>query len=131
MPKWVESHISTNDLSSTGQFLGVKLSGDRTIVLVSSDTDICYGILQNDPGAGEQAAVMKEGKCPIITAETLAAGNIVRIDSNGKAALHAGGGDGADKTKHLIGLCTIGAASGKTAEVEFNCTVPVKGDAVT
>jgi len=92
MPKWVESHISTNDLSSTGQFLGVKLSGDRTIVLVSSDTDICYGILQNDPGAGEQAAVMKEGKCPIITAETLAAGNIVRIDSNGKAALHAGGG---------------------------------------
>ena len=84
LPKWTESAISTADRSSTGQFLAVKLSGDRTVILMASDNDIPYGVLQNDPGAGQQAVVMKEGKCPIIAAETLTAGDQIRFDSAGK-----------------------------------------------
>lgn len=128
LPKWTESAISTNDLSTTGQFLAVKLSGDRTVVLMAADTDVPYGVLQNDPAAAQQAVVMKEGKCPVIAAETLTAGNQIRFDSNGKAAIFA---PLTDTTAYGVGLCTIGAAASAVAEIEFNCTNPVLGNPVS
>ena len=71
MPKWTESAIAAADYSTTGQFLAVYLSGDRTVTKMSDITQVPYGILMNDPESGQQASVMKEGKCPVIAAETL------------------------------------------------------------
>ena len=51
---------STGGLSGfngTGQYLVVKLSGARTVVHASANTDVPYGVLQNDPTSGFVADV--------------------------------------------------------------------------
>ena len=74
-PVLTESFTSTNDLRLY-QYYGVKLSADRTVILPTADTDDCIGILQNKPNAGEMAEVMVIGRTPVVSGESIAAGEL-------------------------------------------------------
>lgn len=86
------------DLSSTGQFLFVKLSGSSTIVLADTAGEAALGVLQNAPASGAIARVRVQGVSKIIAGGSLADGAIVATTATtarAKAAVAgtvAGGG---------------------------------------
>jgi hypothetical protein len=106
-PVLTESFVSTNDLRLK-QYYGVKLSGDRTIILPTGDTDKCIGILQNTPNAGEMAEVMVIGRTPVVVGEELLAGAGVRIASGGKAMTWE---VDVDTTAYCGGMCVEHASA--------------------
>lgn len=65
------------DLSTTGQYLFVKLSGSSTIVLADTAGEAALGVLQNAPASGAIARVRVFGVSKVIAAGTLADGAVV------------------------------------------------------
>lgn len=98
-PVLTESFVSTNNLSSY-QYYAVKLSGDRTVILPTADTDVCIGILQNKPTAGQMAEVMVIGRTPVKIDEALAAGEQIEVHNGGLIGKHVAG---TDTTKYCVG----------------------------
>lgn len=88
------------DLSTTGQFLFVKLNGSSAIVLADTAGEAALGVLQNAPASGAIARVRVQGISKIIAGGTLADGAIVATTvttARAKAAVAGtvagGGGD--------------------------------------
>lgn len=121
---YTESFVASEDLSSY-QYYGVTLSGDRTVDLHDADTDIPSGILLNAPESGEEAEVLVIGRTPIVAGETIAAHQLVRIDSNGKAMVFE---VDTDVTCYCIGQCTQGADAGEKVEVMVCAITPFRGE---
>ena len=118
-PVLTESFVSTNDLRLK-QYYGVKLSADRTVILPTADTDVCAGILQNKPNAGEMAEVMVIGRTPVIIDEALAAGEQIEVHSGGLIGKHVAG---TDTTKYCVGQVVEHAGvSGEVANAIVNFT---------
>lgn len=111
---------------STKQFYGVKMSADRTVVLQAADTDRPVGLLQNKPDNStiKDAEVLVIGQGKAVAAETLAAGDQIRIDSNGKAAKHE---PGTDTTAYGVGIVTVGGASNEVIEGLFDFASAARG----
>jgi hypothetical protein len=65
------------DLSTTGQFLFVKLNGSSQVVLASTAGEAALGVLQNAPTNGAIARVRVQGVSKIIAGGTLADGDLV------------------------------------------------------
>lgn len=65
------------DLSTTGQFLFVKLNGSSAIVLADTAGEAALGVLQNAPASGAIARVRVLGVSKIIAGATLADGAVV------------------------------------------------------
>lgn len=116
-PVLTESFVSTNDLSAK-QYYGVKLSADRTVILPTADIDVCVGILQNKPKAGEMAQVMVIGRTPVVIDEAVAAGELLEVHSGGLCGKHIAG---TDTTKYCGGQYVEHAgASGEIADAIVN-----------
>lgn len=121
-PILTESFVSTNDLR-TKQYYGVKLSADRTVVLATAETDICIGVLQNKPNAGEMAEVMVIGRTPIVSKEALAAGVHVNVGADGKFEVCAA----AENTKYNVGqVVEHSSAENELADAVVNFTNAVR-----
>ena len=118
------SYESTNDLSAK-QFYGVKFSANRTIILCTAVTDVPAGILMNKPTAGQDAEVLHMGISKCLAGETLAAGNQIRVHSDGKWMVFA---PDTDTTAYGVGVCTQGAAADELAEGMFNFASPDRGE---
>lgn len=69
---------------SSGQFLAVKVSAGRTVVLSSSGADIVYGILQNKPASGQAADVGIFGVMKWVAGTTFAGGVALEVDGSGR-----------------------------------------------
>lgn len=81
---------------STKQYYCVKFSSTG-VALCSAAGERCDGILQNDPVAGQPAAVMKTGVSKAVASGALTAGTQVTTDANGKLkAVVAGRTDTSD-----------------------------------
>ena len=122
-PIHTESFEASGDLSGK-QFYGVKLSADRTMVIAAAITDKCIGILQDKPTNGVQGLVMVIGRTKVVAAETLVAGDQIRIDDNGKAAKMD---PSTDTTAYIVGVVTVGASTGFMAEALVNFAAQARG----
>lgn len=86
------------DLSTTGQFLFVKLDGSNAIVLADTAGEAALGVLQNAPASGAVARVRVQGISKVIAGGSLADGAVVATTATtarAKAAVAgtvAGGG---------------------------------------
>lgn len=86
------------DLSTTGQFLFVKLNGSSQIVLADTAGEAALGVLQNAPASGAIARVRVLGVSKIVAGASLADGAVVATQvttARAKAAVAgtvAGGG---------------------------------------
>ena len=124
-PIYTESFIAAEDLSDY-QYYGVTLTTtDFNVDLHDADTDIPSGILMNDPESGEEALVCVVGRVPIVAGETIAAHDLVRIDSNGKAMKFE---VDVDTTAYCIGQCIKGADSGEKILAMVNAITPFRGE---
>jgi hypothetical protein len=120
-----ESLKAAADLSAY-QYHGVKMSANRTVNVISAITDVPVGVLQNDPNAANKGAeVLVQGRTVIVAGETIAAGNLIRFDANGHAAIWA---PGTDTTAYVAGQCIKGGDSGEYIEAIINCANPARGD---
>lgn len=81
----VSGVIAAADLSTTGQYLFVKITANRTINLCTAHTDRPLGVLMNKPKSGQPAEVAISGVAKITLNATLAAHAEFTTDANGKA----------------------------------------------
>lgn len=112
-----ETFVASGDLSSS-QFHFVKLSANRTVVIVSAITDKPIGVLQNKPVDGEDAEVLLIGRSKVKADGTLTAGDLVGVSADGQADAIAAG---TDTTVYILGQVTRGAAAGELVEAVINC----------
>jgi len=102
------------------KFRAVKLTAEETVNVVTAVTDVIAGIVQFDVSAaeilkGKGAVVAIEGDSEMEASEAIAAGQLVEITANGRAAV--GGGQGA----RVIGHCVEPAgAAGERIRVHLN-----------
>jgi len=125
---WTESMKTASTLADyrEKQYYGAKLSGDRTIVLPTLDTDIPVGLVLNKPNVSKDALLLIVGRAPGVVGEAIAAGELVRIGSDGKVMLFE---PLTDITCYCVGQCVEGAdTDGEYGVFNFNFATPVKGD---
>ena len=60
----LSGHTASADLSTTGQFLAVSISGANTVDVADGTSEEVVGVLQNDPALGAAAMVMTTGLLP-------------------------------------------------------------------
>lgn len=96
------------DLSSTGQYRFVTLDANGDVVLCSAITDEPVGVLQNDPGLGEEAEVMVTGVTKLEADSAIAIGDELGTSADGQADTIA---SGTDTTVYKVGKA-LQAASG-------------------
>ena len=81
-----ESFVAENDLSTTGQYRFVELSGADQVDVCDGATDRVLGVLQNKPKAGEAGTVRILGITKVIAGEQLATRmTTVGTDNQGRA----------------------------------------------
>lgn len=85
------------------QFFGVIISAEKTVNLGTTNS-ACPMVLQNKPNTGEAAEVCALGVTKAVLGGTVAAGDLVALDSNAKFVL-------ADSGKQAVGRCIVGGAA--------------------
>lgn len=103
------------DLSTTGQFLFVKLNGSSQIVLADTAGEAALGVLQNAPANGAVARVRVQGVSKVVADGTLADGAILATTAStarAKAAVAGtvAGGGGDPSNDPAVGSFAMGRA---------------------
>ena len=102
----------------------VVLDTDGTVIAASADTEKPYGILQNNPTAGGEAEIMKDGVSKLIAGEAVNIGEPIGMGATGRGMHYAY----ATATKFIVGTAlsaTTGA--GQMMVVDFSCSSPGRG----
>lgn len=74
----------------TSQYRGVKMSGSRTVGLVTGPTDVPIGVLQNKPNIAEAADIALLGEVIVAAGTaTVVAGDELMFDATGRVILAA------------------------------------------
>lgn len=119
-----ESFLAAGDLSTKKNYF-MKLSADRTVTTCTGATDKPIGVLYNKPAAaGRAAQIVVEGRVEILAGGTVAYGDKVGTDGNGKVVAYV---PGTDTTKYIVGTCIVGAASGEIAVCDIDCAAAGRG----
>lgn len=102
------------------QFYILAMSANKTAAVCSGVTDKPIGVQQDKPvaSAGAAISVCYQGYTKILAGGTVAAGDKIGTDGNGKAVAYVAG---TDTTKYLIGICVVGGASGELIEAIIDC----------
>lgn len=112
--------VAGADLSaSTNQFLFVKWSAAKTVVLCAGTTDKPCGVLQNTPANGAAATVCFLGVTKVQGDADLAFGDSIGTSADGQAAAYVAG---TDTTKYIVGqVIDDNGAAGGLATVVISC----------
>lgn len=94
------------DLSAK-QFRAVKMSGNLTVDVCAAITDKVVGVLQDAPASGASANVAFDGVSKMLLGGTVAAGDVVGTDNQGRAVTIV---SGTDTTQYILGRCVSGGA---------------------
>lgn len=109
------------DLSAL-QFQYVKQDAAGLIAAITADTDVPFGVLQNDPKAGQEAKVMRLGVSKLKGSAALARNAQVGPAADGRAVTRT---VGTDVTKYVGGMIIepTGAAN-ELATASVDCMAP-------
>lgn len=118
--------IAGADLSAAAnQYLFVKYSAAKTVVLCAGVTDIPCGVLQNTPASGSAATVCALGCTKVQGDANLGFGDLIGTSADGQAAAYVAG---TDTTKYVVGsIVEDNAAAGGLATAMVNCINPHRG----
>lgn len=116
------SYQAAADLSAA-QFRFVKLDANGQVALITANTDIPFGILQDKPAAqGRAANVMLDGRSKIVGGADLVKAQTVGTDNEGRAI-----------SKSVASSCGIvvtdNSVAGGLASIEFDCKSQKSGAA--
>jgi len=103
------------DLSTTGQYLFVKLDGSSAIVLASAAGESALGVLQNAPASAAIAIVRRRGPSRVVAGASIADGALLAVQvTTGRAkaavACTVAGGAGDPANDALVGSFCMGMA---------------------
>lgn len=114
--------IAGEDLSGKG-YCFVKKHTDGTLRAISADTNIPYGVLQEDDReAGDVCTVVLVGGTKLKAGAAINPGTPIGPGSTGKAAART---LGTDTTKHIAGqLCDVAGEDGHIVGAVVNCINP-------
>lgn len=85
-------YLAGADLSTTGQYLFVKLNGSSAIVLAATAGEHALGVLQNAPASGAVAIVRRRGPSRVVGGASLADGALLAVQvTTGRAKAAVGG----------------------------------------
>ncbi len=105
--------IAAADLSTTGIHRFLKASGANA-VLVALSTEVCIGVLQNNPADTQACEIADSGISKVEFGATVAAGVEVMSDTSGRAiTLVPGAG------VQALGIVRIGAGLGEIGSVRL------------
>ena len=107
------------------QFHIVKLDSDGDVVLCAAVDDKPYGVLQNAPRQGEEAAVLLVGVTPVVAgAEIAAIGATIGTSDTGRAVAKVAG---TNTTHYAIGVnLTVAEADGVHITAAVSCLPPAR-----
>lgn len=108
-------YLAGADLSTTGQYLFVKLNGSSAIVLASTAGESALGVLQNAPTSGAVAIVRRRGPSRVVGGASLADGALLAAQATtgrAKAAVAGtvAGGAGDPANDAIVGSFCMGMA---------------------
>jgi hypothetical protein len=122
IPGHPKAPVVANADLSTKQFLAVKLVADLKVDVCSGATDCPYGVLQDKPNAANVGAdVMTRGITKWYYGGTIAAGDRVGTDANGKAVKLT---EGTDTTKYICGTALLAGVANDLGSVDLDCSKP-------
>lgn len=101
------------DLSAK-QFRVMKVSGAGTVTVCAAITDVVIGILQDAPVSGQPAAVAFDGLSKAVAGGTVAAGNLLGTDNQGRVVAIVAG---TDTTQYSVAVARSAGAVGDTIDV--------------
>ena len=107
------TRIAGADLNVTGQYRFVKQANDGTVTVCNVAGESALGILQNNPKNGQAATVAYGDVLKIYAGGTIAPGDMVATDTQGRAVVAANG-------QAVLGEVTIGASINTVATILFN-----------
>lgn len=112
--------VAGADLSAAAnQYLFVKWSAAKTVVLCAGTTDKPCGVLQNTPASGAAATVCYLGVTKVQGDVDLGFGDSIGTSADGQAAVLVAG---TDTTKYIVGVVIDdNAAAAGLATVVINC----------
>lgn len=102
-----------NGYQGTGQFLFTKLSADDTHVPCSAVGDLPIGVSQTNPNTGGALAVMSDGVSKIVAGGTIAAGDELGTDAQGKAIVKGATSTGAAYGQFIRAIALEAASAGE------------------
>lgn len=108
--------VAGADLSTTGQYLGVKLDASGDAVLCDTEGEQVYGILQNDPDTGEEATVAIAGLTKAEAGGTIAIGDSIVVASDGQ---FLDANDAAGTADITVGIARSAASAGEIFTLDF------------
>lgn len=103
-------YLAGADLSTTGQYLFVKLDGSSAIVLAATAGESALGVLQNAPTSGAAAIVRRRGRSLVVAGGTIADGSLLATTvttARAKAAVA-----GTVSGSNVVGSFVMGMALG-------------------
>ena len=113
--------VAGADLSS-GQYRFVKLNASGEAVLCAAVTDKPVGVLQNDPGLGEEAEVMATGITKLSADSAVAIGDEIGTSADGQGDTIV---SGTDTTVYKVGQALQAAgAAGVLFAALIDCLAP-------
>jgi hypothetical protein len=104
------------DLSAK-QYRFVKMSGNSQVDVCAAITDKVVGVLQDNPVSGLPANVADEGRSKVLLGGTVAYGDMVGTDNQGRAVTIVAG---TDTTQYVCGRCVFGGAVGEIGSIQVN-----------
>jgi hypothetical protein len=115
------TRVAGADLSAN-QYKFVKLNASGAAIAIAADTDVPYGVQQNQPKSGEAVEIIRVGASRVVGAADLSVGNFIGPSANGRAALRT---LGTDVTKFVAGTVIEdnGAVDG-IITASIDCMVP-------
>jgi len=121
-PRFVRTYKATADLSAK-QFYHIKYdaTGDG-VTAITADTDVPFGVLQNNPGNGGAAEVLHHGISKVSADAAITRGAVIGTSADGQAITRA---IGTDTTKYVSGVA-LQTASGVNSLIAamINCMDP-------
>lgn len=95
-----------------GQYRAINIAG-----LLADNCTEAYGLLQNKPKSGEDAAVRFSGRSRFQTGGAVNSGSLLTVSASGWITASASG-------DAIIGRCIVGVASGGIGQGIFNFAAP-------
>ncbi len=114
------SREAAADLSAK-QYLFVKLGTGSKINVCSAATDVPCGILLDKPASGATGQVQVTGLGKVIAGGTIAVGDLLGTDANGKAVKLT---IGTDTTKYVVAQAVSAGSANELVTVLLNATTP-------
>lgn len=117
VPILSDSHKAAADLTGD-QYKMVTLDSNDEVALVSAETDVPVGVLQNDPDVGETAQIMIQGITKVEADGALNTNDQIGPSADAQAQSVV---PGTDTTIHIVGVVLGGVgAAGELATAAVN-----------